>query len=134
MVLSMPRPAVPKPTDAELAILRVLWAQGPSTVRQVHDLMARRRPLAYTTTLKLLQIMTEKGLTTREEHGQQHVYRARYAEAETQKRLVGDLLERAFGGSATKLVMQVLAAKPASKEELREIRRLLAAHKETDDD
>jgi len=126
----MPKGTIRKPTDAELAILRVLWKQGPSTVRQVHDVLSRGRQLAYTTTLKLLQIMTEKGLTTREEQGQQHVYRARHAEEETQRRLVGELLERAFGGSTSKLVMQALAAKRASPEELREIRRLLAAEKE----
>src|SRR5438876_5907279 len=99
----MPRATVPKPTDAELAILRVLWTEGPCTVRQVYGVLSRGRSLAYTTTLKLLQIMTEKGLVTREEQGQHHVYRARYAEAETQRRLVRDLLERAFGGSTSKL-------------------------------
>src|SRR5688572_24266060 len=97
-----------KPTDAELAILRVLWTQGPSTVRQVHEIIAGTRELAYTTTLKLLQIMTEKGLTVREAQGQQHVYRARQAEQVTQRRLVGELLDRAFGGSTSKLVMQAL--------------------------
>ena len=126
----MPKGTIPKPTDAELAILRVLWKLGPSTVRQVHDVLSRRRQLAYTTTLKLLQIMTEKGLTTREEQGSQHLYRARHAEDDMQRRLVAELLERAFGGSTSKLVMQALAAKQASPEELREIRRLLAAQKE----
>jgi predicted transcriptional regulator len=106
----------------------VLWAQGPSTVRQVHDVLSRGRTLAYTTTLKLLQIMTEKGLTLREEEGQQHRYRARHAESQMQRRLVGDLLERAFGGSTAKLVMQALASKRASPEELREIRRLISAY------
>jgi predicted transcriptional regulator len=130
----MRKGAVPKPTDAELAILRVLWEQGPSTVRQVYEVASRGRSLAYTTTLKLLQIMTEKGLTTREEQGQHHVYRARHAEAETQRRLVRDLIERAFGGSTSKLVMQVLATKRASPEELREIRRLLSTEKEKDHD
>lgn len=130
----MPKRAVPKPTHGELAILRVLWIKGPCTVRQVYQVLSRGRSLAYTTTLKLLQIMTEKGLTTREEQGQQHLYRARHAEEETQRRLVGDLLERAFGGSTSKLVMQALATKRASAAELREIRRLLAAYKEKDDD
>ena len=124
---------VPKPTDAELVVLRVLWAEGPCTVRQVYEVLARRRPLVYTTTLKLLQIMTEKGLTIRELYGQQHVYRPRHAQEETQRRLVGDLLERAFGGSTANLVMQALASKPASPEELREIRRLLAGRKEEGD-
>ena len=130
----MPRSDVPKPTDAELAILRVLWKKGPSTVRQVHEIVTQDRPLAYTTTLKVLQIMTEKGLTTREEQGQLHLYRARHPEEATQRRLVGDLLERAFGGSSAKLVMQALASKRASPEELREIRRLLKAYKEQDHD
>jgi predicted transcriptional regulator len=129
----MAKTAVPKPTDAELAILRELWKQGPSTVRQVYEVLSRGRSFAYTTTLKLLQIMTEKGLVTREEQGQHHVYRPRFAEAETQRRLVQDLLERAFGGSTSKLVMQALATKRASPEELREIRRLLTS-KEKDHD
>lgn len=126
----MPKTSVPKPTDAELAILRVLWREGARTVREVHDVLSRGRSLAYTTTLKLLQIMTEKGLTVREVRGQQHLYRARHPEEETQRQLVGDLLERAFGGSTSKLVMQALATKRASPQELREIRRLLAAQKE----
>src|SRR5579872_2218906 len=100
----MSRTAVPKPTDAELEILCVLWKEGPRTVRQVYAALSRGRSFAYTTTLKLLQIMTEKGLVTREEQGQHHVYRARYAEAATQRRLLRDLLERAFGGSTSKLV------------------------------
>jgi len=118
--------AVPKPTDAELSILRVLWARGASTVREVHDILSEHRAFAYTTTLKLLQIMTAKGLTTREAHGRTHRYEASLAESETQRRLVGDLVERAFGGSASKLVMQALATRPASPEEIKEIRRLLA--------
>jgi predicted transcriptional regulator len=124
--------SIPRPTDTELAILGVLWDRGPSTVRQVHDVLAAARTCGYTTTLKLLQIMTEKGLTLREEHGRQHQYRARLARGETQRRLIGDLLERAFGGSTSTLVMQALASKRASPEELREIRRLLNAQKEKD--
>ena len=126
----MKKTLVPKPTDAELAILRVLWERGPSTVRHVHDALSVNRDFAYTTTLKFLQLMTEKGLTVREEDGRTHLYRAGFAEEETQQRLVGDLLDRAFGGSAAKLVMQALAAKPASAGELREIRRLLDTQKE----
>ena len=126
----MKKPPVPKPTDAELAILRVLWDRGPSTVRQVHDVLSEQRDFAYTTTLKLLQLMTEKGITVREEDGRIHLYRAGFAQEDTQQRLVADLLERAFGGSSAKLVVQALAAKPASAEELEEIRRLLAEHKE----
>jgi predicted transcriptional regulator len=128
----------PRPTDAELAILRVLWAHGPCTVRQVHEVLSSWRPLAYTTALKTLQIMTDKGLVLRDEVGRQHVYRAKFREQETQRRLVAELLDRAFGGSLPKLVMQALASRRASPAELREIRRLIAAHatseKETSDD
>ena len=84
----MPRPLLPRPTDAELAILRILWERGPSTVRQVHDLLARERQAAYTTALKLLQIMTEKGLVERDERDRTHVYRARLGEEQTQRQLV----------------------------------------------
>ena len=115
----------PRPTDAELAILRVLWERGPSTVRQVHDVLSRERPTAYTTALKLLQIMTEKGLVRRDETDRTHIYHPRLSEEQTQRQLVRDLLDRAFGGSASKLVMQALASKRASAEELAEIRRML---------
>lgn len=118
----------PRPTDAELAVLRVLWAQGASTVREVHTAMAGRRTVAYTTTLKVLQVMTAKGLTVREERGLQHVYRAKHAERQMQRRLVRDLLDRAFGGSTTQFVLQALASRKTSPEELAEIRRLLNAH------
>ena len=128
----MKKQPVPKPTDAELAILRVLWERGPSTVRQVYDVLSEQRDFAYTTTLKLLQLMTEKGITVREEQGRIHLYRAGFAQEDTQQRLVADLLDRAFGGSSAKLVVQALAAKPASAEELREIRQLLAEYKEKD--
>jgi len=119
-----------RPTDAELDILRVLWARGPSTVRQVHDVLSANRDFVYTTTLKLLQLMTEKGVAVREEEGRVHLYRAAVAQEETQRHLIRDLLDRAFGGSPTQLVVQALAAKPASAEELQEIRRLLADHEE----
>ena len=122
----MAKPSTPRPTDAELAILRVLWSKGPSTVRQVHDVLATGRELAYTTVLKLLQIMMDKGLTTRESLGLQHVYTARRSEQDTQRQLVKDLLDRAFDGSTSQLVMQALATTAATPEELREIRRLLA--------
>jgi BlaI family transcriptional regulator, penicillinase repressor len=121
----MSKPTTPRPTDAELAILRVLWTRGPSTVRQVHDVLLRERPTAYTTALKLLQIMTEKGLVRRDERDRTHIYHAKLSEEQTQRQLVGDLLERAFGGSASKLVMQALASKRASPQELGEIRKLL---------
>jgi BlaI family transcriptional regulator, penicillinase repressor len=115
----------PKPTDAELAILGVLWSRGPSTVRQVHDALNESRATGYTTALKLLQIMTEKGLVARDESDRSHIYRARLSEGETQRQLVDDLLGRAFGGSATKLVMQALSGRKATSEELAEIRRLI---------
>jgi len=114
-----------RPTDAELAILRVLWSRGPSTVRQVHEALSRDRETGYTTVLKLMQIMTEKGLVERDESERTHVYQARFTQEQTQERLVSDLLEKAFGGSASQLVMRALAAKPASADELAQIRRLL---------
>ncbi len=122
----MAKRSVLKPTDAELAILRILWKHGPSTVRQVNEVAATDRPIGYTTTLKLLQIMTEKGLTVREEMGRSHVYATSHEEEVMQRRLLDDLLERAFGGSASKLVMQALATRPTSPGERDEIRRLIA--------
>jgi predicted transcriptional regulator len=121
----MSRATIPRPTDGELAILRILWDRGPSTVRQVHDVLAHERQAAYTTALKLLQIMTEKGLVERDERDRTHIYRARLSEETTQRQLVRDLLDRAFGGSSSKLVMQALATKRASAEELRDIRKAI---------
>ncbi len=112
-----------RPTDAELAILRVLWGRGASTVRQVAETMDRA--VGYTTVLKLLQIMTEKGLVVRDESSRTHVYEAAFSEDQTQRQLVNDLVERAFDGSAAKLVLQALASKKATPEELDEIRTLL---------
>jgi BlaI family transcriptional regulator, penicillinase repressor len=114
-----------RPTDAELAILRVLWSRGPSTVRQVHEAISRERETGYTTVLKLMQIMTEKGLVERDESERTHVYQARFTQEATQQRLVSDLLDKAFDGSASQLVMRALEAKPASADELAQIRRLL---------
>lgn len=119
----------PRPTDAELAILRVLWERGPSTVRHVQEALNLVRPTGYTTALKLLQIMTDKGLVERNESARTHVYSTRFSEDHTQQQLVRDLLDRAFGGSAARLVLQALATKRASAEEIREIRRLLDEHK-----
>jgi len=121
----MRRPVLPKPTDAELAILRVLWRRRRSTVRQVAEELNRVQRTGYTTALKLMQIMTEKGLLKREPAGRLHVYEAVLTEDETQQQLIRHLLERAFGGSAGKLVMQALAARKADPGELKEIRRLL---------
>jgi predicted transcriptional regulator len=115
----------PRPTDGELAILRILWKQGPSTVGQVQQALNEVRKTGYTTALKLLQIMTEKGLVERDESGWRHVYRARNGRDRTQKQLVRDLLDRAFDGSAHQLVMQALSTKKASHKELAEIRKLL---------
>ncbi len=116
---------VPRPTPAELEILRVLWERGPSTVREVHEALERERPTGYTTALKLLQIMTEKKLVSRDETERAHVYSARLPERETQRALVGDLVDRAFGGSASKLVMHALSARKASRAELARIRELI---------
>ena len=126
--------SVPRPTDAELAILRVLWEHGPCSVREIHDVLSRDRTFAYTTTLKFLQIMTQKGLAMREERGRQHLYRACHKQKAMQRTLIRDLLDRAFGGSMSTLVVQALAMKRASPDELREIRRLLASIKENGDD
>jgi BlaI family transcriptional regulator, penicillinase repressor len=112
-----------KPTDAEVAILRVFWDRGPSTVREVAAAMDRED--AYTTVLKLLQIMTEKRLVRRDESARTHIYEAAYTEGQTQKQIVADLLARVFDGSAGKLVLQALASGKASPEELAEIRKLL---------
>src|ERR1043166_7109514 len=115
----------PRPTDAELAILRVLWERGPSSVRDVHDALSTEQSTGYTTVLKLLQIMTEKGLVVRDESQRAHIYEARYSEQRTQRQLLTDLMERAFGGSAAKLVMQALSGRKATAEELSAIRNLL---------
>lgn len=114
-----------RPTDAELEILTVLWSRGPCTVRDVHEVIAKRRPAQYTTILKLLQIMAEKRLVHRDEENRAHVYQASRPREWTQRQLAGDLLERAFGGSAAEMMMGALGARKASKKELAEIRRLL---------
>jgi len=117
---------LPRPTDAELAILSVLWERGPSTVRDVHDDLSSTQATGYTTILKLLQIMTEKGLVVRDESQRAHIYEARYSEQKTQRQLLTDLMERAFGGSPAKLVMQALSSsRRTSAEELIAIREML---------
>ena len=115
----------PRPTDGELAILRALWQLGPATVRQVQEALNPDKETGYTTVLKLMQIMHEKGLLTRDESERTHVYRATLSEEHTQRQLVDHLLERAFGGSARQLVMQVLSSRKASSKELAQIRGLL---------
>jgi predicted transcriptional regulator len=121
----MAKKVLPRPTEAELAILRVLWERGPSTVRDVQQAIEAERGTGYTTALKLLQIMTEKGLVRRDSRQRTHVYEAVLPAEATQRQLVRDLLDRAFGGSARKLVMQALSAERASKADLAEIRKLL---------
>jgi predicted transcriptional regulator len=121
--LSKRSPKLPRPTDGELAILRVLWMRGPSTVREVLEILGPNT--GYTTALKFMQIMTDKGLLRRDDSERTHVYAAALPEEATQRQLLSDLLERAFQGSAAKLVMQALSSKRASAEELAEIRSLL---------
>jgi BlaI family penicillinase repressor len=127
--MSAKLPDPPRPTAAELEILTVLWERGPSTVRDVHETIATRgssrKPTQYTTILKLLQIMAEKGIVQRNEDARAHLYQASRPMEWTQRQLAGDLLERAFGGSARSLVMGALASRKTSKKELAEIRKLL---------
>jgi BlaI family transcriptional regulator, penicillinase repressor len=115
----------PKPTEAELGLLRVLWERGPSTVREIHESHSGKKETGYTTTLKILQNMAEKGLVARDESQRSHVYRAVYQAEQTQRQLVRDLLRRAFGGSPGKLVVQALSEEAVSADDLAEIRRLL---------
>lgn len=119
----MPKP--PKPTEAELAILRVLWQRGPSTVRQVHEFLTAVKPTGYTTVLKFMQIMLEKGLLSRDESPYAHVYSARLPQEQTQRALVTDLLDRAFEGSMSGLILQALSSRKATPGELEEIRKIL---------
>lgn len=122
----MSEPKLPRPTDAELGILRVLWERGPSTVRDVHEALNKGSDgTGYTTVLKLMQIMTDKGLVRRDERQRAHVYEAQLAQEQTQRQLVSDLVERVFNGSASGLVMHALASKKTSASELSEIRKIL---------
>jgi predicted transcriptional regulator len=114
-----------KPTNSELEILNVLWRIGPCSVREVHDELNQTRRSGYTTVLKLMQIMAEKGLVTRNDKNRAHIYAARRGEDETRRSLMDDLVERAFGGSAHQLALHALGSGKASPEELAEIRRLL---------
>jgi len=115
----------PRPTDAELSILRVLWEAGPRSVREIQHLMNENRPTGYTTVLKMLQIMTEKGLVVRDESVRPQIYRPRLSRVQTQRRLLTDLLQRAFGGSVRELVLQALATRKSSPEELANIEEWL---------
>lgn len=120
--------STPKPTVMELAILRVLWARGPATVRDVHQVLDAEKPTGYTTVLKLLQIMTAKGMVTRNEEARAHVYEARLPAENTKRQLVTDLVQRAFSGSASELMMHALSGKKTSRAEIDEIRRMLDEH------
>ena len=121
----MPRRKQSNPTEAELEILNILWEDGPSTVRRVQEKLNEIRKTGYTTVLKLLQLMMEKGLVVRDESTYAHIYQARLEKEQTQRKLMDDLLERAFGGSAMRLVVQALSTRKASPEELAQIRKLL---------
>ena len=123
-------PDLPKPTEAELSLLRVLWAKHPATVREVMELInqGRNPPLAYTTVLKFMQIMTEKGLVSRDDSERTHTYSPRVPAEQTKRQLVGDLLERVFEGSISQLVLQALGTSKMSQNEVAEIRRLLDKH------
>ena len=114
-----------RPTSSELEILRVLWARGPSTVREVHEALSEKKDLGYTTVLKLLQIMTAKGTVRRDEGRRAHVYEACQPATETKRQLVGDVLQRVFEGSASELMIHALEGRRTSRKELEELRRLL---------
>ena len=118
-------PSANRPTDAELAILRVLWERGPSTVRQVFEVLSGEKDLGYTTVLKMLQIMTEKGLVQRNATDRVHVFSTAQTQTQIQRNILNDLLDKAFGGSSSSLVLQALATRKASRKELAEIRKLL---------
>ncbi len=126
------KPTTPRPTNAELEILTVLWARGDSTVREIHETVVERKPTQYTTVLKLLQIMTEKGLVLRDEKQRAHLYRASRPREWTQRQLAGDLMQRAFEGSTKSLMLGALAAGKTSKQELAEMRRLLDEFEENE--
>jgi predicted transcriptional regulator len=122
----------PKPTQSELEILRVLWARGPSTVRDVLESLNETKSLGYTGVLKLLQIMTAKGSVRRDESNRAHVYEARRPEDQTKRQLAGDMLQRVFEGSASQLMMHALAGRSTSPEEIEELRRILDAYEGDD--
>jgi predicted transcriptional regulator len=121
----MSHKSLPRPTEAELELLGVLWARGPSTVRQIHEALSGEKSTGYTTTLKILQKMLEKGLLRRDERERSHVYEAVWKAEETQRQLVRDLLRRAFRGAAGKLVVQALSEEKVSADDLAEIRKML---------
>ena len=119
---------IPRPTDSELEILNILWKTGPATVRQVHDELSKTKPSQYTTTLKLMQIMAEKGLVDRDESARSHVYAPVVPQEQAQRQIAGDLMERVFGGSLRSLVIGALGVRRATKSELQELRQLIEEH------
>jgi BlaI family transcriptional regulator, penicillinase repressor len=121
---------LPKPTGGELELLQVLWEKGSATVRELHEEISRTRSTGYTSVLKLLQIMTEKGLVKRREAGRAHIYQATASQRETQSQLLQDLSDRLFAGSAAQLAMHALSMEPATSEDLKEIRKLIERRKE----
>jgi BlaI family transcriptional regulator, penicillinase repressor len=120
--------ATQKPTTSELEILQVLWTRGPSTVREVHEILSEKREMGYTNVLKLMQIMTEKGLVRRNETQRAHVYEVCQPAEKTKRNLAADVMERVFDNSASELMMHALAGRRASKEEIAELRRLINEH------
>jgi predicted transcriptional regulator len=116
---------IPKPTEAELEILQILWQEGPATVRAVHEQLATKKDIGYTTTLKNMQNMVQKGMLDRDEESRSHVYKASLQQQETQKMLLDRFLDNTFGGSAMHLVMQALGNCKTSKEELAQIKALI---------
>ena len=123
---------LPRPTDAELEILTILWSRGPSSVREVHETIIRRRPAQYSTVLKFLQIMAEKGLVRRNKQQRAHIYEAAQPREWTQRQLAGDLLKRAFGGNPAQMLIGALSASKSSKRELAEMRKLLQKYERTE--
>jgi len=128
MVLRMREVTPQKPTAAELEILQVLWERGPSTVREVHEALKEEKDLGYTTVLKLMQIMTSKGLVRRNEDQRAHIYEAQQPAEKTKRQLAADVLERVFDGSARELLLHALAAQRSSRQEIEELRNLLDEH------
>lgn len=129
-VMKERRQHLPKPTEVELELLRALWEKGSASVRELHEVVSRQRPLGYTSVLKTLQIMTEKGLVERTEAGKAHIYHAAASQEETQNQLLRDLSERLFSGSAAQLAMHALSMQPASEEEREEIRKIIRQKRE----
>jgi BlaI family penicillinase repressor len=126
MVLNMKRSrTLPRPTEGELELLRILWDRGPSTVRDIHEQISSRRPLGYTSVLKILQIMADKGLVEREESGKAHIYRPAASQNETQNQLLRDISERLFAGSAAQLAMHALSLDPVNDRDLDTLRTLI---------